>query len=49
MNENNFTSIGLKRELKQELDELKLCPMESYGHIIRRLIDNNVQNKSNSD
>jgi hypothetical protein len=33
-----YTTVGITPELKQQLDDLKLCKCESYEHLIRRVL-----------
>ncbi|MDO8511380.1 MAG: hypothetical protein Q7S55_04400 [Nanoarchaeota archaeon] len=38
-----YKTIAIKPELKQSLDSRKLCPTETYDHLIRRLLGNDSQ------
>lgn len=33
-------TIGVKSETKRKLDKFKLCPTESYDHLLNRLVSN---------
>ena len=35
--------IVVKEDTKAQLDELKLCPTETYNNIIKRLIEKNAR------
>ena len=34
-----YTTIGIYDETKAKLDDMKLCPTETYDHLVKRLID----------
>lgn len=36
----NNKLIVIKEEVKQKLDDLKLCPTETYNNVIQRLLEN---------
>jgi predicted CopG family antitoxin len=38
-NENEWTSIGIKRRTKSLLDKIKVHPRESYSDVIGRLVN----------
>ena len=35
-----YTTIGVYEQTKTELDEIKLCPTETYDHLLQRIIKN---------
>jgi hypothetical protein len=36
-----YTTVGITIELKDKLNCIKLCPTETYEHLIRRILESN--------